>query len=177
LKEQQKRSQQQNKKKEEPIKKAQPQPVSNAKPLSKDEEEYIRQKSDLENVTDLLGSSTPFAKKTIELLKPKNEREFNELADLIVEKANESNQSNQYLNFVKRVMEGITRDMKIVDQKAVSTHLTNLIKKREEDEKIAKSKPAPTKKASKITLKVDDPYDFGGSNKGGSAYDDDDSFM
>jgi hypothetical protein len=35
----------------------------------------------------------------------------------MIEKAVEFNESNQYLNFIKRLVEGVTNDMKIVDQK------------------------------------------------------------
>jgi hypothetical protein len=94
----------------------------------------------------------------------------------MIEKAVEFNESNQYLNFIKRLVEGVTNDMKIVDQKAVSTHLTNLIKKREEEAKIAKTKPVATKKGTKVKLNVEDPFDFGAAAST-TTFDDDDTFM
>ncbi|KAL0483866.1 translation initiation factor 3 subunit J [Acrasis kona] len=159
-------------------------------PLTKEEEERLRQQADFENAKDLLGdldiSNKPTKTKTdkgtkdIHSLNPKTDKEFNELADIFTDKSVEYVESKRYLNFVKRVVEGLTKDMKLVDQRAISTHLTSLIKKKEEDEKNARNKPAPSKKNTvRTTAKVEDPYDFGAvtAGTGGTAYDDDDGFM
>lgn len=176
LKQQQQRSHELNRKKEPEPKKQSLQPITPSKTVSKEEEEHIKQMNDLENVRDLIGNNNEFSKKRIELLKPKNEREFNEMADLIGEKALEFKESKQYLNFVKRLLDNLMKDMKLVDQKAISQHIANMVTKKEEEDKASKSKPAPKKGAKKISLKVEDPYDFGGDGVG-TNYDDDDNFM
>lgn len=144
------------------------------KELSSMMQAYEAQSGDFDETLELFeGSQRP----RIEILQPKDKKDFDEFADIVSDKLLESCSNEHYVYFLKALIEQCVNPVTADEMKEIQKLVNTLVTKKQVQEKEAKKLPQAAKKAPKRTVHVDDPFADLGGQSGGTAFDDDEDFM
>jgi FtsZ-interacting cell division protein YlmF len=143
---------------------------SKSKPLSGMMQAYELQSADYDETLDLFkGSQKP----RIEILQPKDKRDFEEFAAIMSDKILESANNEYYVHFLKLLLEKITAPLSTNAFSDLQDHVNNLATMKQSQKKEESKKDVQ----KELKSNIDDPFaDIGGS-AGGTAFDDDQDFM
>jgi hypothetical protein len=126
------------------------------------EEQKLVEQSDFENIQDMFGLNEKDSKN------PKNEKDFDNLANSIIQKIKTYKENPNYSSFVKKIIRSLIETLKVEDIKEVSS-LSQTILKSKQPQQIQtplpkqqekKTETTNKKKSNKPSIKVESDLDY-----------------